>query len=63
VTPDVRGYARRERLVEDLGGRLLLLELDSTAHELLSDLLAFAYGDARSSSLAADRIRALQAAL
>jgi hypothetical protein len=58
VVPDVSSYARRTRLLEDTEGDTLLIELDTDTPAVVVDIALYAYGDTRTSSAAAERIRA-----
>ena len=63
VTRDAATLARRLRLLEDADGGVLLIELDTDAPAVVTDIALYAYGDERTSSAARQRIQARQAAL
>ena len=63
VTRNAATLARRLRLLEDADGETLLIELDTDAPAVVTDIALYAYGDERTSSAALQRIRARQAAL
>lgn len=58
VESDAAKFARQERLLEDLDGDILLIELDTKANRVVEDIALYAFGDTRTSSVAAQRIRA-----
>ncbi len=63
VTRDASALARSERLLKDLSGDVLLIELDTEAPSVVEDIALFAYGDTRTSSAAQARIEGRQRAL
>jgi hypothetical protein len=63
VTPKAAAYARRLRMLEDLEGDSIVIELDTDATAVVEDIALYAYGDERTSSAARQRIRARQIAL
>lgn len=60
VESDTAKFAREERLLEDLDGDILLIELDTKTNRVVEDIALYAFGDSRTSSAAAQRIRARQ---
>ncbi len=58
ITDDAHATARRNRLLEDPDGTLVLIELATGAATVIEDLALYAYGDARTSSAARERIEA-----
>lgn len=58
ITDDASATARRNRLLEDPDGNLILIELATGATAVVEDLALYAYGDARTSSAARERVEA-----
>lgn len=58
VTANARALSRRDRLVEDLEGDVVVLEIDlqRDASTIAADLALYAYGDERTSSAAKQRV-------
>lgn len=56
VTEDTAHTARLEHLIPDPNGRVIVVELSTPAVEIVSDIVEFAYADARFSALAAARM-------
>ena len=63
VTRDTTALARRLRLLEDADGETLLIEFDTNAPAVVTDIALYAYGDERTSSAARERMQARQATL
>ena len=63
VTRNSATLARRLRLLQDADGETLLIELDTDAPAVVTDIALYAYGDERTSSAARERVQARQAAL
>lgn len=63
VTQNAAATARRSRLLEDVDGELVLIELDTDARDVVADIVLYAYGDDRTSSAAKQRIQARQSNL
>jgi hypothetical protein len=63
VTHNASALARRQRLLEDMEGSTLLVELETDAPLVVHDIALFAYGDTRTSRAARSRIEARQSAL
>lgn len=60
VVTDAQAHARRERLLEDADGTILLVELTTDAPSAMADIVRYAYGDERVSAAARARVHALQ---
>ncbi len=58
IVRDAAAFARHSRLLEDPEGDTLLVELDTDAPAVVEDVALYAYGDARTSSAARQRIEA-----
>ena len=63
VTPNTSAFARRFRLLEDVDGETLLVELETDAHATIADIALYAYADERTSSAAHQRVTLRQATL
>lgn len=63
VTQNAAATARKSRLLEDVDGELVLIELDTDARDVVADIVLYAYGDDRTSSAAKQRIQARQSNL
>lgn len=63
VTQNASALARRQRLLEDTNGNILLIEIGTDAPAVIEDIALYAYGDARTSSAALARINTRQLAL
>ena len=63
VTSSAGSLARRLRMLEDAEGGVLLVELDTAARAVVTDIALYAYGDERTSSAARQRIRNRQSDL
>lgn len=60
VTPNANTLARQWRLIEDVDGETVLVELETSAEAVVSDIVVYAYGDERSSNAARERLRERQ---
>lgn len=56
VTASADDLARQWRLINDATGQTVLVELDTTATAVVTDIALYAYGDERSSSAARERL-------
>lgn len=63
VTQNAAALARQARMIEDIDGNMLLIELDTDTPGVVEDIALYAYGDERTSSAARQRIQARQKAL
>ena len=63
VTQNASALARRQRLLEDTNGNILLIEIDTDAPTVIEDIALYAYGDTRTSSAALARIKTRQLTL
>jgi hypothetical protein len=63
VARDATAHAKRLRLLEDADGETLIIELDTNAPAVVTDIALYAYGDERTSTAARGRIQARQATL
>ncbi len=60
MTPNANTLARQWRLIEDVDGETVLVELETSAEAVVGDIVVYAYGDQRSSSAALERLRERQ---
>lgn len=63
VVRNAAATARRERLLEDTDGDILLVELHTDAPAVIEDIALYAYGDTRTSGAAQQRVEARRSAL
>lgn len=63
VVKNAAATARRERLLEDTDGDILLVEIHTDAPAVIENIALYAYGDTRTSSAAKQRIEARRSAL